>query len=64
MNLPRTPEMLAVAERVAWFASPDEVLRQPYLFMAHLMTFGLLEDVIYVKRTLGAEPFQETLLQS
>ena len=61
MTLPTTPEMLAVAERVVWFSPPEETLRQPYLFLAHLMTYGLIPDVVYVQRTLGMAAFEEAL---
>lgn len=54
--------MLAVAERVIWFAPPEEALLQPYVFMAHLMTSGLPRDVVYVQRVMGSEAFQETLI--
>lgn len=61
MTIPSTPEMLAVAERVMWFCKPEEALRQPYLFLAHVMTYGTIPDVVQVKQTLGMEAFKEAL---
>ncbi len=61
MTIARSPEMLAMAERVVWSCPPEEALQNPYLFMAHLMTYGTIKDVVYVQKTLGLEAFRETL---
>jgi len=34
-----------VAKRVVWFKPPEEVLEEPRLFLAYLMTYGTLEDI-------------------
>ena len=64
MNIPATAEMLAVAERVCWFCPPDQTLKQPYIFLAHVMTYGTIPDVVLVRNTLGFEAFRETLAHS
>jgi len=38
-------DLKRVAKRVVWFKMPDETLREPRLFLAHLMTYGTLEDI-------------------
>lgn len=61
LKIPYTPEIEKVAQRLIWFKSPIEALNDPYTFMAHVMTYGNLEDVLIVKRTLGLEGFKEAL---
>ena len=61
MTLPATPDLLAVAQRVIWFCPPEEALRQPYLFLAHVMTYATIPDVVLVKRTVGMDAFKEAL---
>jgi hypothetical protein len=48
-------ELLAVAENVVWFKSPQEALSDTCDFLAHLMTYGTLDDVLIVQKhfTLG-----------
>lgn len=43
-RLPQTPQLLAVAERVVWFKPPAEALADPVHFLAHVMTYGTVED--------------------
>ena len=43
--LPATPELLSVAERVVWFKTPSEALADPVHFLAHVMTYGTVEDL-------------------
>ncbi len=38
-------ELKRVAKRVVWFKMPEETLQEPNLFLAHLMTYGTLEDI-------------------
>lgn len=61
MNLPCTPRMKEITQRVVWFSTPEQALAQPYLFMAHLMTYGMIPDVVYVRKQVGLEAFRETL---
>ena len=39
-------ELRRVAKRVVWFKAPDESLNDPKLFLAHVMTYGTLEDIV------------------
>jgi len=38
-------ELTRVAKRVVWFKTPEDTLREPKLFLPHLMTYGTLEDI-------------------
>jgi hypothetical protein len=60
-SLPKTPELLAVAKRVVWFKAPEETLNDPIHFLAHVMTFGTVEDLIAIKDIVGPDEFRETL---
>ena|ERR1700733_2296216 len=61
MNLPDTPELLAVAERVVWFKRPSETLADPVHFLAHVMTYGTVEDLGVLKGVAGENEFREAL---
>ena len=39
-------ELKPVAMRVTWFKSPEETLEEPKLFLAQLMAFGTLRDIV------------------
>jgi hypothetical protein len=56
-----TKDLAKVAKRLVWFKEPEKALADPYTFMAHVMTYGSLEDIIIVKRDLGNMCFQEAL---
>jgi len=56
-----TPELLAVAERVVWFKPPSETLADPVHFLAHVMTYGTLEDLPALKSVVGIDDYREVL---
>jgi hypothetical protein len=39
-------ELKRVAKRVVWFKAPEERLDDPKLFLAHVMTYGTLDDIV------------------
>lgn len=39
-------ELKRVAKRVVWFKTPEETLDDPKLFLAHVMTYGTLDDIV------------------
>lgn len=39
------PDLEKVAKRVVWFKTPADTLKDLKLFLAHLMTYGSLNDV-------------------
>ncbi|HEY7392752.1 MAG TPA: hypothetical protein VH640_29805 [Bryobacteraceae bacterium] len=59
--LPHTPALLAVAKRVVWFKPPAEALADPVHFLAHVMTYGTVEDLRALKDVVGPSEFRETL---
>jgi hypothetical protein len=60
-SLPHTPGLLAVAERVVWFKPPEETLADPVHFLAHVMTYGTVEDLSALENIVGPEEFREAL---
>ncbi|HBH28324.1 MAG: hypothetical protein N839_0005300 [Desulfofustis sp. PB-SRB1] len=59
--LPLSPELLRIASRVVWFKEPEETLREPIHFLAHVMTYGSLEDLKEIDDIVGMEDYRETL---
>jgi hypothetical protein len=59
--LPETPGLLAVAERVVWFKPPSEALTDPVHFLAHVMTYGTVEDLRALDGVIGPGDFREAL---
>jgi hypothetical protein len=59
--LPATSKLLAVAERVVWFKAPSEALADPVHFLAHVMTYGTVEDLRALQGLVGRLEFTETL---
>lgn len=59
MNAP--PDLRALAERVVWFETSEETLGQPKRFLAYLMTFGTLEDILTARRYFSEKDFEAVL---
>ena len=59
--LPQTPALLDVAERVVWFKDPADALADPVHFLAHVMTYGTVEDLCAVRSVVGEKEFLEAL---
>jgi len=59
--IPITSDLLAVARRVVWFKSPEEALNDPARFLAHVMTYGSVEDIKTVRSVTEARDFREAL---
>src|SRR5580700_1616994 len=59
--LPVTQELLAVAERVVWFKPPSQALADPAHFLAHVMTYGTVEDLRALTAVVGENEFREAL---
>jgi hypothetical protein len=60
-SLPVTPATMKVAQRVVWFKPPEEALADPIHFLAHLMTFGTIEDLIALQGIVGKDELCEVL---
>lgn len=50
-----------IAKRVAWFDEPESVLQDTDVFLAHVMTYGTLEDVVATKTIYGLDRFEQAL---
>jgi hypothetical protein len=59
--LPSTPELLNVARRVVWFKEPREALADPLHFLAHVMTYGTIEDLKALRGVVDKSDFREAL---
>ncbi|HWC97865.1 MAG TPA: hypothetical protein VG456_13970 [Candidatus Sulfopaludibacter sp.] len=63
-TLTPTAELLHVAERVVWFKPPAETLANPVHFLAHVMTYGTIEDLVALQGVVDADDFREALEQA
>ena len=63
-QLPPRPEILKVAEHVVWFKPPEEAIEDTPHFLAHLMTFGALEDILTMLKYLSLDDFRKALEQA
>jgi hypothetical protein len=59
--LPLTPTLLTVAQRVVWFKDPADALADPVHFLAHVMTYGTVEDLRTLQGIVGLDEFREVL---
>jgi len=60
-SLPLTPALLTVAQRVVWFKEPVDALADPVHFLAHVMTYGTVEDLRALQGLIGPDEFREVL---
>ena len=60
-SLPLTQDLRSVAQRVVWFKEPDEALAEPLHFLAHVMTYGTVEDLAIVGKVVSREAYCEVL---
>ena len=58
---PIPEDLRRVAASVVWFMAPEESLRQPRYFLAHLMTFGTEHHVQIARAYFNEDDFRETL---
>jgi hypothetical protein len=62
LSLP--PELEAVARRCVWFRAPDEALGDPVHFIAHVLTFGMHEDLRTLRQHASDDDLREALAQA
>jgi hypothetical protein len=60
-SLPLTPELLNVARRVIWFKEPEEAIADPVHFLAHVMTYGTVEDLKALEGIVSKDELREVL---
>ena len=54
-------ELRIVAKRVVWFKTPDDTLRDVKLFLAHVMTYGTLSDIVTTLQYFSESDFEAVL---
>jgi hypothetical protein len=59
MQLPA--ELLHVAHEVVWFKEPEETLADARFFLAHVMTYGTIEEIAVVRKYFTPAQFREAL---
>lgn len=63
-QLPRTQELLDVAQRLVWFDPPERGLADTVRFLAYFMTYGTVRDLAVVRKYLDLDDFREALDQA
>ena len=57
-----SPELYAVVQRVMWFEHADETLRYPRRFLAYLMTFGTVDEILIARKYFSDQDFEAVLV--
>ena len=58
---PGAPDLIALARRIVWFEPPEQALADRHRFLAYLMTYGTVEDVIVGRRHFSEDDFRRAL---
>ena len=56
-----TAALRRVAKRTVWFQPPAETLSDPVLFLCHVMTYGMPEDLKVVRASFSDDDLREAL---
>ncbi len=54
-------DLKTVAKRLVWFKSPDDALKDVKLFLAHVMTYGTLGDIMTTLEVFSENDFEAIL---
>src|ERR1700736_938299 len=54
-------DLLAVAKRIFWFATPEEALEFPKRFLTYAMTYASDEDIEILRKYFSDDDFKATL---
>jgi hypothetical protein len=54
-------DLQTVAKRVVWFKAPDDALKDVKLFLAHVMTYGTLNDITTTLQHFSEDDFEDVL---
>ena len=57
-------DLLRVAKRMVWFKPPAETLRDPVLFLNHVMTWGTVHDIRVARSCFDEADFRAALRQA
>ena len=55
-------DLLMVAQRMGWFKPPLEALADHRLFLTHVMTYGIDQDVTVARKYFTDDQFREVLV--
>ena len=58
---PHTAELAHLAKRLEWFKSAGDALKDPYHFVAHVLTFGTFEDVTVLRQHLSTSDLKDAI---
>ncbi|MGH9338555.1 MAG: hypothetical protein ACRD1R_02950 [Acidobacteriota bacterium] len=58
-NIP--DDLARVARRVVWYDTPETSLEDPAKFLAHVMTYGTIQDMVTTEKYFSAEDFRRAL---
>ena len=53
LDLSSHSELLDVAKNCVWFKKPEQALKYPEHFVAHVLTYGTYDDVKKLRKVLG-----------
>jgi len=54
-------ELTTIARRTIWFKTPEEALRDPVHFIAHVLTYGTHNDVEVLRRHVSDEELVDAI---
>jgi hypothetical protein len=55
------PAFRAIAQRICWFKSPEEVLARQDDFLCRVMALGFWKDITLLQQALGDDAFRTAL---
>ena len=61
IKLPHTPDLETVARNTVWFKVPATALDDPFHLVAHVLTYGMHEDVRVLRGYLSDDDLREAL---
>ena len=54
-------DLAAVARRMVWYESAEQALGNPANFLAHVMTYGTVQDVVTAEKYFSPADFRHAL---
>jgi hypothetical protein len=64
INIPSTPEILAISRRILWFEEPEVALANPIRFVAYAMRYATHQDISIIRRFVDDDALKEVLLNA
>jgi len=63
-TLVETPDLLAAARRCVWFKGPTEAIASPVDLIAHILTYGLPQDVRALRVQVDDDDLAQALVDA